>query len=176
MLFRSTDQLLQNLYDTINKLEGLKGGITSEAQKEDDLSDKLQNQIDYYKTILSAVEAVQNKYSEAIDREIDALTDSKSALRDANDERQRELDLIDARNNLENAKKRKVWVYSEGEGFKQVVDEKAVKEAEEDYRNVVVDIQEAEIDKKIDFLTDQKEQIEENTQAQIGRASCRERV
>ena len=164
---KDTDQLLQNLYDTINKLEGLKGGITSEAQKEDDLSDKLQNQIDYYKTILSAVEAVQNKYSEAIDREIDALTDSKSALRDANDERQRELDLIDARNNLENAKKRKVWVYSEGEGFKQVVDEKAVKEAEEDYRNVVVDIQEAEIDKKIDFLTDQKEQIEENTQALI---------
>ena len=30
-----------------------------------------------------------------------------------------------------------------------------------------MDIQEAEIDKKIDFLTDQKEQIEENTQALI---------
>lgn len=164
---KDTDQLLQNLYDTINKLEGLKGNITSEAQKEDDLSEKLQNRIDYYKTILSAVEAVQNKYSEAIDREISALEDSKSALRDSNDERQRELDLIDARNNLENAKKRKVWVYSEGEGFKQVVDEKAVKKAEEDYRNVVVDIQEAEIDKQIDFLTDQKEKIEENTNALI---------
>ncbi len=164
---KDTDQLLQDLYDTINKLEGLKGNITSEAQKEDDLSEKLQNRIDYYKTILSAVEAVQNKYSEAIDREISALEDSKSALRDSNDERQRELDLIDARNNLENAKKRKVWVYSEGEGFKQVVDEKAVKKAEEDYRNVVVDIQEAEIDKQIDFLTDQKEKIEENTNALI---------
>ncbi len=164
---KDTDQLLQDLYDTINKLEGLKGNITSEAQKEDDLSEKLQNRIDYYKTILSAVEAVQNKYSEAIDREISALEDSKSALRDSNDERQRELDLIDARNNLENAKKRKVWVYSEGEGFKQVVDEKAVKKAEEDYRNVVVDIQEAEIDKQIDFLTDQKEQIEENTKALV---------
>ena len=164
---KDTDQLLQDLYDTINKLEGLKGNITSEAQKEDDLSDKLQNQIDHYKTILSAVEAVQNKYSEAIDREITALEDSKKALRDSNDERQRELDLIDARNNLENAKKRKVWVYSEGEGFKQVVDEKAVKKAEEELRNVVVDIQEAEIDKRIEALEDQKDQLEENTKALI---------
>lgn len=160
------DKQSQPLYDIIKKLEGLKGNITTDVGG-DDLSNKLQNQIDYYKTILSAVDAVQNKYSEAIDREISALEDSKKALRDSNDERQRELDLIDARNNLENAKKRKVWVYSEGEGFKQVVDEKAVKKAEEDYRNVVVDIQEAEIDKQIDFLTDQKEQIEENTKALI---------
>lgn len=164
---KDTDQLLQDLYDTINRLEGLKGNITSEGQKEDDLSDKLQNQIDHYKTILSAVDAVQNKYSEAIDREISALEDSKKALRDSNDERQRELDLIDARNNLENAKKRKVWVYSEGEGFKQVVDEKAVKKAEEELRNVVVDIQEAEIDKRIEALEDQKDQLEENTKALI---------
>lgn len=164
---KDTDQLLQDLYDTINRLEGLKGNITSESQKEDNLSDKLQNQIDYYKTILSAVEAVQNKYSEAIDREISALEDSKKALRDSNDERQRELDLIDARNNLENAKKRKIWVYNEGEGFKQVANEKAVKEAEEELRNVVVDIQEAEIDKRIEALEDQKDQLEENTKALV---------
>ena len=160
------DEEIQNLYDTINKLEGLQGVvITTDTQKEDDLSDKLQNQIDQYKTILSAVDAVKNKYSEAIDKEIDALNDGKAALKDSNDERQRELDLIETRNNLENAKKRKVWVYSEGEGFKQVTDEKAVKEAEEDLRNVVVDIQEAEIDKRIEALEDQKEQLEENTKA-----------
>ena len=159
------DEQFQPLYDTIEKLEGLRGNITSDDGDGDNLSDKLQNQIDYYKTILSAVDAVQNKYSEAIDREISALEDSKKALRDSNDERQRELDLIDARNNLENAKKRKIWVYSEGEGFKQVANEKAVKEAEEDLRNVVVDIQEAEIDKRIESLEDQKDQLEENTKA-----------
>ena len=158
------DEKLKVLYDTINKLEGLQGNITSDSG-DGDLSDKLQNQIDQYKTILSAVDAVKNKYSEAIDKEIDALNDGKAALRDSNDERQRELDLIEARNNLENAKKRKVWVYSEGEGFKQVTDEGAVKEAEEDLRNVVVDIQEAEIDKRIEALEDQKEQLEENTKA-----------
>lgn len=162
------DEKLKVLYDTINKLEGLQGNITSnDTQDDNDLSDKLQNRIDYYKTILSAAEAVKNKYSEAIDKEIDALNDGKEALRNSNDERQRELDLIEARNNLENAKKRKVYVYSEGEGFKQVTDEKAVKEAEEDLRNVVVDIQEAEIDKQIDTLKGQKDQLEENTKALI---------
>ena len=160
------DEQIQNLYDTINKFEGLQGVIiTTDTQKEDDLSDKLQNQIDYYKTILAAVDAVKNKYSEAIDKEIDALEDGKAALKDSNDERQRELDLIEARNNLENAKKRRVWVYSEGEGFKQVADEKAVKDAEEELRDVIVDIQEAEIDKQIDALQEQKEQLEENTKA-----------
>lgn len=102
------DEQIQNLYDTINKFEGLQDIITTDTQKEDDLSDKLQNRIEYYKTILSAVDAVKNKYSEAIDKEIDALNDGKAALKDSNDERQRELDLIEARNNLENAKKRKV--------------------------------------------------------------------
>ena len=160
------NEQLETFYGIINKLEGLQGNITSnDSQGDDDLSDKLQNQIEQYKTILSAVDAVKNKYSEAIDKEIDALNDGKAALRDSNDERQRELDLIEARNNLENAKKRKVWVYSEGEGFKQVTDEGAVKEAEEDLRNVVVDIQEAEIDKRIEVLEDQKEQLEENTKA-----------
>lgn len=158
------DEKIQAGQDTINKLEGLRGNITSDSD-DDDLSDKLQNQIDYYKTILSAVDAVKNKYSEAIDKEISALEDGKTALRDSNDERQRELDLIEARNNLENAKKRKIWVYSEGKGFQQVTNEKAVKEAEEEYRNVITDIQEAEIDKRIEALEDQKEQLEENTKA-----------
>ncbi len=161
------NERLENFYDVINMLAGLRGDITSDSGSNDNLSDKLQNRIDYYKTILFAVSAVQNKYAEAVDREISALEDGKKALRDSNDERQRELDLIDARNNLENAKKRKVWVYSEGEGFKQVTDEKAVKEAEEEYRNVIVDIQEAEIDKRIDALQGQKEQLEENTKALI---------
>lgn len=56
-----------------------------------------------------------------------------------------------------------MWVYSEGEGFKQTADQKAVKEAEEKYHDVITDIQEAEIDKKIAEL-DKK--IEENEKQQ----------
>lgn len=156
------DKKLNVLYDTINKLKGLRKDLTDDDKKEDNsLSDKLQQQIDYYKTIISAVETVRDKYTEAIDKEIDALNDGKDALKEANDERQRELDLIEARNNLENAKKRKVWVYSEANGFQQVQDEKAVREAEEKYRDAIQDVQEAEIDKQIDALEKKKEEIEE---------------
>lgn len=160
------DEKLKNLYDTINKLKGWQGEILSgDNKKENDLADQLQNEIDKYTTILSAVELVKDKYSEAIDKEIGALEDSKDALKDANDERQRELDLIEARNNLENAKKRKVWVYTEDGGFQQVQDEGAVKKAEEEYKEAIANIQEAEIDKQIEVLEGQKEALEENTEA-----------
>lgn len=136
-------------------LEALKGELTSKS-KDKAISDGLQNQIDYYKTIISAIEIMRDKYSEAFEKEKEALKnekkalqEGKDALKEANDERQREINLREAIINLENAKKRKVWVYSEGNGFQQVQDEKAVKEAEDKYRDAITDIQEAEIDKKI---------------------------
>lgn len=157
---RETNKLLNAVDDVLEKLDGLERDLTYDAGKDNDITNKLQNEIDYYKTILSAIEAVQDKYTEAIDNEIDALQESKDALKENNDERQREIDLIEARNNLENAKKRKVMVYSEGSGFKQVADQKAIKEAEEKYRDAITDIQEAEIDKQIDLLEKQKEAFE----------------
>ncbi len=156
---------LDYLYDLLKKLDGLEQDITYNAEADKSLSDKLQNEIDYYKNILEAVQIVRDKYSEAIDKEIDALQDSKDALKDANDERQREIDLRETAIDLENAKKRKAYVYTEGDGFKQVRDEKAVKEAEEKYRDAVTAVQEAEIDKEIKLREDQKEALEENTKA-----------
>ncbi len=129
---------------------------------EEDNTNALQDEIDYYKTIISAVEIVKNKYAEALDKEIDVLQDSKDALKDANDERQREIDLREALINLENAKKRKVWVFSDDGGFRQEQDKGAVKEAEEKYRDAITDIQEAEIDKQIELREKQKEQLEES--------------
>lgn len=157
------------LEEVIKKLEALQGKITYDDDNKK-LSDEMQNRIDYYNTIISAIEIMRDKYSEAFEKEKEALEgeknaleEGKKALKEANDERDRELKLIEARNNLENAKKRKVWVYSEGEGFKQVADQKAIKEAEEEYRDAITDVQEAEIDKKIDEL-DQK--IKENEKQQ----------
>lgn len=152
---------LDYLYDLLKRLDGLEQDITVDDTN-NSFSNELQNQIDYYKTILDAVSAVKDRYTEVLDNEIDALEDSKDALKDANDERQRELDLIEARNNLENAKKRKVYVYTEGEGFKQVQDKAAVKEAEEKYRDVITDIQIAEIDKAIEEREKQKEALEQS--------------
>lgn len=156
--FLAANAQIEYSCELINRLNGLMQDITYDDKE--NLSNELQNRIDYYETILSAIEAVQDKYTEAIDNEIDALQESKDALKENNDERQRELDLIEARNNLENAKKRKVMVYSEDSGFKQVADQKAIKEAEEKYRDVITDIQEAEIDKQIDIREKQKEALE----------------
>lgn len=156
--FLAANAQIEYSCELINRLNGLMQDITYDDK--DSVSNELQNRIDYYKNIISAIEAVQDKYTEALDNEIDALQESKDALKENNDERQRELDLIEARNNLENAKKRKVMVYSEGSGFKQVADQKAVKEAEEKYRDVITDIQEAEIDKQIEIREKQKEALE----------------
>ena len=160
------DVQVKTLEEIIQKLKALRGDITYDEEKEEEksLSDIMQERIDYYNTLISAIEAVKNKYTEAIDSEIDALNDSKDALKDANDERQRELDLIEARNNLENAKKHKVWVYSDANGFQQVQDEKAIKEAEEKYRNAIQDVQEAAIDKQIDELEKKKESLEKQVE------------
>lgn len=78
---------------------------------------------------------------QAYEIEIDRLNDAvKSAKRTQDDLKDDEL--IEARKDLENAKKRKVWVYSDGGGFQQVQDESAVKKAQERveyYENLISD-------------------------------------
>ncbi len=152
---------IEGLEDTIRKLEALGGVLTDDSSDNGkSLSDKIQNEIDYYKNILSAVEIVRDKYNEALENEKDYLEEVKDSLKEANDERQREIDLKEAANNLENAKKRKIWVYNDRDGFKQVADDGAVKEAEEKYRDVITDIQEAEIDKQIDAIEKAQDELE----------------
>ena len=56
-------------------------------------------------------------------------------------------------------------VYSDANGFQQVQDESAVKEAAEDYRDALTDIQIAEIDKEIALREEQKEALDTNTEA-----------
>jgi len=160
----AAEKKVKDILDVIEKYEALMGDLTSTDNDSKELTNELQNKIDYYKTILDAISIVKDRYTEVLDNEIDVLEDSKDALKDANDERQRELDLIEARNNLENAKKRKVYVYTEGEGFKQVQDKAAVKEAEEKYRNAITEVQVAEIDKAIDEREKQKEALEDNVE------------
>ena len=161
----AADKALMESQDEYNEayrkyLEALKGKLTS-GDRENSLSNQLQDQIGYYETLLSAIEAVTDKQIEALEDEKDALEKQKDTLKDANDERQRELDLIEARNNLENAKKRKVYVYTEGSGFQQAQDKKAVKEADEKLRDVELEIQEANIDKQIDKLDEQIDAFED---------------
>lgn len=180
----TVDELLENdpeyqalllkleLYDEyFNKVVGYKRTVvdTDSSSKSADKSnsDALQNQIDYYTTLLDAITTVADKQIEALEKEkdaidskIDALEDEKDALKDKNDEQQRELDLIEAQNNLDKAKKQKVFVYKEGEGLVQVQDEKAVKDAQKELDDVNAEIEEAKIDKKIEALKKDQDKID----------------
>ncbi len=151
--------------DLINKLTALKGKVyetdSSSSSGEDTISDKLQQEIDYYDKIIQGIEAVADKRIEAIDKEIDAINEQKDALKEQNDERQRELDLIEAQNNLDKAKKQKVFVYKEGQGLVQVQDEKAVKDAQKELDDAQREIKEAEYDKQIELLEQQSNATEE---------------
>lgn len=148
-------QTIASIAELIEILEGYKSEVldtSNSGSSGDTLSNELQNQIDYYNMLLEAIEIVSDKY-------IQSLEDEKDALKEKNDEQQRELDLLEAKNNLDKAKKQKVFVYKEGEGLVQVQDEKAVADAQKEYNDIQNEIKEAEIDKQIDILTEYKDQF-----------------
>lgn len=145
---------LENLLDVLDSLKNDVIDSDNSSSSSNKTSDLIQQQIDYYNNLIKAIEAVA-------DKQIDRLNDEKEALREKNDEQQRELDLLEAKNNLEKAKKQKVFVYKEGQGLVQVQDKKAVADAQKEYDDVQKEIKEAEIDKQIDAFEDYKKQFSE---------------
>lgn len=170
------ERTIKSMEELIKLFESYKSEVLdpdNSSSSKDTISDKLQNQIDYYKMLLEAIGIVSDKVVEslekekdAIDQKIDALNDEKDALQEKNDEQQRELDLIEAKNNLDKAKKQKVFVYKEGQGLVQVQDEKAVADAQKEYDDIQKEIEIANIDKQIDVYDKQKEAIEDQIDAQ----------
>ena len=170
--YASVKDSITAMEELINILNGYKNNVkepnsSSSKSADKSISDALQNQIDYYTTLLDAIEAVTDKQIDALEKEknaidskIDALNDEKDALKGKNDEQQRELDLIEAQNNLEKAKKQKVFVYKEGEGLVQIQDEKAVKDAQKELDDVKREIKETDIDKQIEVYEKQQEAID----------------
>ena len=165
----------ESLFGTLYNNEGKPGGS-------DSTTDKLQNEIDYYNTIIDAIEAVTDKKIEAIDKEIEGLEKQKDALSDSNDERQRELDLIEARNNLDKAKKKTVFVFDKDKGFVEVADQKAIDEAQQKYDEQLNKIETAKIDKQIEELNQVKDSYTKyketftNMSSEIGNAIVIEQV
>ena len=146
----------EGLEDLISKLEAYKNSVDtpngSSNNNGNNVSDELQNQIDYYKSLIEAIGVVTDKRIEGLEAE-------KEALQEKNDEEQRELDLLEAKNNLEKAKKQKVFVYKKGEGLVQVQDTKAVAEAQKDYDDLLNEQEQDKLQKQIDSLTKYKEQF-----------------
>lgn len=109
------------------------------------------------------VEAEEN----ALQNEISNLESIKESLEDVNKQREKELELIKAKEALENAQKEKKRVYREGIGFVYTSDQQAIKDAQENVEKLERERDQRDIQYQIDMLNQQKDilaNIEKNEQ------------
>ena len=118
------------------------------------INNLLSEMLSLYDQVFAGIKAVADERVETLEKE-------KKALEDKNDEENREIELIKARQQLEDAKRNKnIRVYHEGKGFVWEADKKAIQEAEENLKDKETDAQVAEIDKQIDAINDCTDSID----------------
>ncbi len=138
---------------------GFLGEINSEtpAEEAEKYNNILTEMISLYDEIFNGIQAVADKRIETLEKE-------KEALEEKNEEESKEIELIKARQQLEDAKRNKnIRVYHEGEGFVWEADRKVIKEAEENLKDKETDAQTDAIDKQIEALNKYKDSISEIT-------------
>lgn len=111
-----------------------------------------------YMTILQ--ESVYEYGSRLAQKEIDNLESIKDNLDAINETRQKELDLIKAKDKLENAKNEKQLVYRSGIGWTFESDQPAIQEAKEELDNLETEQQQDDIQYLIDQLTKAQDRLE----------------
>lgn len=140
-----TKKELELLYDAIVWFyDNQSDKIDKQIDKLNDANDALNDQKDTYDAILAAIDKVYQAQIDAIQERIDALDE-------ANDEEEKALELEKARQALEEARRKKnIKVYTKDKGFVYTVDESAIKDAEDDYNNLVDEMQKDEIKKALE--------------------------
>lgn len=112
--------------DYISELEKAKEKETDAIQKQiDDISELAQQRDDYYSDEIE-------KLNELSQKEEDYYNDKIAQIQDVNDKLEDEIQYQQLLENLEKAKKTKVKVYHEGQGFIYDVDQNAVSEAQKE--------------------------------------------
>lgn len=109
--------------------------------------------------------------------QINNLEEQKNALSNVNDERQKEIDLIKARDALENARKEKKRVYRQGVGFVMEADEEAITAAQENLDKLNIEKQQEDIQYQIDqleYLKSIVENLDEEKQKQANKEALKE--
>ena len=125
-----------------------------------------QSYIDYVKSLFTTDldEEIQKKLVEwqtkAYETEISNLESIRDSLDDVNKQREKELELIKAKEALENASKEKKRVYRAGVGFVYTTDQEAVKSAQEKVDELERQRDKDNIQYQIDSLQQQKEILE----------------
>lgn len=161
----------QGLNEFVNEVD--KAGYTTLSQirdsiKELDESDpKRKAFLEYLETInytyskdLTALEKPSEYIKSQLEKQISNLQEQKDALSQINDEREKELNLIKARQSLENARKEKKRVYRAGVGFVMQSNEEAIAEAQKNLENLNTQKRQESLQVQIDALQMQKDIIE----------------
>lgn len=161
----------QGLNEFVNEVD--KAGYTTLSQirdsiKELDESDpKRKAFLEYLETInytyskdLTALEKPSEYIKSQLEKQISNLQEQKDALSQINDEREKELNLIKARQSLEDARKEKKRVYRAGVGFVMQSNEEAIAEAQKNLENLNTQKRQESLQVQIDALQMQKDIIE----------------
>ena len=106
------------------------------------------------------LQTIMDYQTTMIDQQIDSIQSQKDALDDVNEAREKELDLIKARQKLENAQKEKKLVYREGIGWTYESDQTAIKEAKDEVDKLETEKDQDDLQYQIDQLEAQKAFIE----------------
>ena len=136
------------------------GDINAEkvADEVERLNKLLSDMLSIYDQVFAGIKAIANE-------QIDSLEKEKKALEDKNEEEKTGLELIKARQQLEDARRNKnVRVYYEDKGFVWEADQKAIQEAEENLKDKETDAAVSEIDKKIDAVNEYVDAVDKLTE------------
>ena len=113
-----------------------------------------------YKKDLEGTNKLISYQNNLLDNQITNLNQQKEAISQTNDEREKELNLIKAKEALENAQKTRKRVYRAGVGFVYERDETAIEEARKNIEDLDAQKQQETLQLQIDTLQQQKDILE----------------
>lgn len=150
--------------DVLKKIKDAKDFESANIEWTEELMDMWSSVVAAATPIETYVDEERDKVIELenklLDKQIDNLQSIKDQLGDINKQRQKELDLIKARDELENAKKEKKLVYRAGIGFVAQADTSAIQEAQDKVDELERQQTEEDLQYQIDQLNQQKAILE----------------
>lgn len=144
---------------TITNLLELAEQYSTGDEKQKGIAEQIKTKIAEYFEYIPDVEITNPALEKAIEyqerlwkKQISNLEEQKDALSKVNEEREKELNLMKAQEQLENARKEKKMVYREGVGFVYEADESAISEAQKNLEDLDTQKRQDEIQAEIDLL------------------------
>lgn len=160
------DSALDGFRDEIFKQTNYSGFLKVYEEHKDELESYNQSFIEYAKSLFSTDvfdtrQEILTKYATStLETEISNLESIRDSLDEVNKQREKEIELIKAKEALENASKEKKRVYRAGVGFVYTTDQEAVKSAQEKVDELERQRDKDDIQYRIDSLQQQKEILE----------------